>query len=409
MTPPRPARWPLLVALGLLLAATATLLWLRGRLLREEESAIAGTVRLFERVDALGRPENRQIRFREVEALVSAVEAGDLVIELRAAKNVAGLGEVTVVPFHADLSQPGWRDAAPWHRLAVGPGPDGWLYFRLDPRGRLAVDAVIAAFSALFLIGIGALLLRQRDRETLLGRTVVELEERRAEVIRLERLALAGQLSANILHDLKKPVLNIKHEVDDARESGPTPELLEALAQQTELFLGMMRELGFEDFVRGGRDVAEWCDVGDAVQRALRLVRYERRDVEVSVAAAGDVPLVMAVPHRLVQLFSNLALNSFQAMQGRGRLEVSILAEGARCIVEVRDSGPGIPESMRGRLFVPFATSRADQGGSGLGLYICRRIVTDLGGSITLAPAAPGAGATFRVELPAGAGSLAAG
>lgn len=408
MNAPRPARWPILVALGLLLAATGTLLWLRGRLLAEEDSAVAGTVRLFEKVDVLGRPENRQVRFRDIEALVSAVEAGDLVIELRATKNVANLGEVTVVPFAADLSQPGWREAVPWHRLPVGAGPDGWLYFRLDARGRVAVDAVILAFSALFLIGLGALLLRQRDRETLLSRTVVELEERRAEVIRLERLALAGQLSANIFHDLKKPVLNIKHEVDDARETGPSPELLSTLSQQTELFLRMMRELGFEDFVRGGRDVAEWCDVRDAVDRALRLVRYERRDVRVEVTAEEGVPLVMAVPHRLVQVFSNLALNAFQAMQGKGELRISIGAQGPRCIVQVRDSGPGIPAEIRDSLFSPFATTRAEQGGSGLGLYICRKIVTDLGGTITLEPPVPGTGAAFRVEFPAETGSLAA-
>lgn len=407
MNAPRPARWPILVALGLLLAATATLLWLRGRLLREEESAIAGTVRLFAEVDALGRPENRQVRFRDVEALVNAVEASDLVIELRASKNVAGLGEVTVVPFAADLAQPGWRDDGAWHRLPVGRGPDGWLYFRLDARGRLAVDSVIMAFSALFLIGIGALLMRQRERETLLSRTVVELEERRAEVIRLERLALAGQLSANIFHDLKKPVLNIKHEVDDARDSGPSPELLETLAQQTELFLRMMRELGFEDFVRGGRDVAEWCDLRDAVERALRLVRYERRDVEVILDAEEGVPLVMAVPHRLVQLFSNLALNAFQAMQGRGTLRIGIRAGESRCTVVLADSGPGIPPTLREALFSPFATTRAEQGGSGLGLYICRKIVTDLGGTITLDETAGGGGAVFRLELPAEPGSLA--
>lgn len=397
----RPAAWPLLLALALLLGATATLLWLRGRLVRQEQSTLDDAVRLFEGTDVLGRPENRQVRFEAIDQLASAFLARDLLVDIRVTKSVLGRGEVTLHPFSADLSEPDWRTRADWEKKSVGSGPDGWLYFRVDRTGRHAVDGVVAAFAALFVAGLGAILLRQRGSEVLLSRTVGELEERRAEVIRLERLALAGQLSANILHDLKKPILNIKHEVDDAidSKSAPDADLLPMLRQQTDLFLQMIRDLGFEDFVRSDGDQAEWCDISEAIARSLRLVRYERRDVVVSFDPPESMPLVFAVPHRLVQLYSNIALNAFQAMEGKGDLRIEVSRVGSSVVATFEDTGPGIAPEVRPRLFTAFATTRGTTGGSGLGLYICQKIATELGGSI-VAEECPH-GARFRIELPA--------
>lgn len=395
-----PARWPLVLALTLTLASLAMLLWLRGRLARQEESALAGAVRLFEQTGALGDPENAQLHFREVEALATALADGTLIREVRVSKSSGNRGEHTVVPFHADLSEPGWRADPRWNRIAVGTGPDGWLYLALDRSNSMAVNRAIGAFSVFFILGIALLLRRQRVQEQRLSLLSRELEDRQADVVRLERLALAGQLSANIFHDIKKPILNIKHEVGDVLDSGAAPdaELLHAVQQQTELFLSMLRELGFEDFVRGAGDVAEWCDVRECLGRALRLVRYEQDAVAVRLDFPPELPLLFAPPHRLLQLFGNLAMNGYQAMDGRGELTITAQLEGAKLLLRIEDTGPGIPTALRESLFEPFVTGRSGSGGSGLGLYICRRIVEDLRGTISLVKGTEGA--AFLIILP---------
>ncbi|MBI5154302.1 HAMP domain-containing histidine kinase [Candidatus Poribacteria bacterium] len=403
-----PARWPLGLAVLLSVAALVTLFWLRGRLAREEGRSLENVVNVFERTGAIGRPEDDSVRFSNVESLARTQEDRDFISKVVVTKNVLGKGERVLHPWSLELLNPGWRDSTHgWERLPIGnpDSPDGWLYAELDPVNRRAVDRAIGAFSVLLVLCLTMLIIRQWGKEMELGQTISELEERRAEVIRLERLALAGQLSANILHDLKKPVLNIKHEVSDSLGSGAPPqaETLRAVREQTDLFLTMLRELGYEQFVRAGAEQSEYCDVRELTERSLALVKYERGDVRVHLEfpETGGLPDVFAPPHRLIQLFSNLFLNSFQAMSGRGELWVGVAARAEGVELTVEDSGPGIPPAVRSGIFDPFSTTKADTGGSGLGLYICSKIVADLGGVIELAAAKHGSGACFRVLIPA--------
>jgi signal transduction histidine kinase len=287
----------------------------------------------------------------------------------------------------------------------VGAQPAGWLYLDVDNSIIRAVDGAMAALALLLAAGLGVMVARTRGKEVELHRTMVELQSSRRQVLDLERLALVGRLSANIFHDIKKPVLNIKHEVADALEGSglPPEELLPAIHRQTELYLEILRGLGIENFARGGGPEAEWCDVVEAMERGLRLVRYEQGSVVVRRnLPEGEPLLIRGLPHRLVQLFGNLFLNAFQAMEGSGELLVSARKEAGGIVVEVEDSGPGIPPERRGDVFEPFHSTREDSGGSGLGLYICRLVCEDVGGSITCGEPRELQGARFRVEFPAG-------
>lgn len=403
-----PARWPLVLAIVLSAVALLMLFWLRSRLAGEERNQLANAVRVFE--ELILRPENEAIDFSLIETTVRNFrDSSDFIAEMLVSKRTLARGEILVHPFHHELLDPDWREAAAaWERLAIGDpaNPDGWLYVRVDPANRRAVDLAIGLFALFLVVCLGVLVFRTRGKEMELSRTVSELEERRAEVIRLERLALAGQLSANILHDIKKPILNIKHEVhDNLDRQSVDPELresLEGIRRQTELFLGILRELGIEQFVRAGGEEGEYCDVADSIDRSLALVKYERGDVEVELEMPrdGSMPLVFAPPHRLVQLFSNLILNAYQAMEGRGLLAIKASAGSGRIVLRFADSGPGVPEEMRARIFDPFVTSKGEREGSGLGLYICAQIARDLGGRIELERTGP-TGTTFLVVLPA--------
>ncbi|MCC5878102.1 MAG: hypothetical protein JJU11_17930 [Candidatus Sumerlaeia bacterium] len=393
----------MIVTLVMLGAVLATLLWLRDRLIEGEENLVQGTVLRFESTEVLGRPEAPGIVFADVETLAEA-STGSFIREIYVTKSVLGRGEITIHPFHADLADPDWRENRPWLRLPVGEGPDGYLYLDLNMATLRAVNGAIGLVLVLLVGGFGFLILRQRQKEARLDEVIQELESNRAQVIQLERLALAGQLSANVFHDIKKPVLNIKHESSDHLEGdGRQPsEVLRAAREQTTLFLEMLRDLGMESFVNARTDEQEWCSLPDLVERSLRLVRYEQEDIEIQTVYTppDGAFLIKAPPHRMVQVFSNLILNAFQAMGGTGQLYIHVESVGKGSIVRMEDSGPGIDPSRRDDLFSPFVTTRAGEGGSGLGLYISRSIITEIGGTIRIDTPQKLGGACFLMELP---------
>ena len=113
---------------------------------------------------------------------------------------------------------------------------------------------------------------------------------------------------------------------------------------------------------------------------------------------------VIGDPSALNQVFLNLLKNAGESFDGRagGRITVRSLASDLGVRVEVEDTGAGMDSSVKSRLFEPFFTTKEAGAGTGLGLSMCRRIVTDHGGEITV-ESEPGVGTTFRVDLPAGA------
>jgi signal transduction histidine kinase len=276
----------------------------------------------------------------------------------------------------------------------------GYLYFRLDPWDRwlTTLTFLLAAVNVLMLSLLLLSWLTRLSRRYEASQS--EIRQKNEQLVQLEQLALAGRLSAGLLHDLKKPVIHIREEC--VEEKGPGT--LRDIREQSELFLSMVRDSGLEGFARSRSEGNEFCDVIEVVERSLRLVQYEREDVEVELKTEGNVPLVWAHPTRLMQVYSNLILNAYQAMKGRGKLVVEIRGESResgerQAVVEVRDSGPGVPDEAKEKIFEPFYTTGKE--GSGLGLYIIQTILEGLGGSISV-ETAPEGGACFRVKLPEG-------
>lgn len=282
---------------------------------------------------------------------------------------------------------------------AENPVPRGSLHFEVD-RWRLQAPTVtflLSAFNVLLLIALLLFWLSRVSQRYEASQS--ELEEKKRELIQQEQLALAGKLSAGLLHDLKKPVIHIREECIDSDE----PERFAAIKEQSDLFLAMLRDSGLEGFAKSRSVDPEYCDAVELMERSLRLVEYERDDVEVHLKAEGDIPLVWALPTRLMQVFSNLALNAYQAMSGKGRLEIHIVewrADGRRGVrITMKDSGPGIPKENFPHLFEPFFTTNRE--GSGMGLYITKTILSELGGRVE-ASNAPEGGALFEIFLPEG-------
>jgi len=223
------------------------------------------------------------------------------------------------------------------------------------------------------------------------------------------RLASLGQLAAGIAHEINNPLAFTALNLELARQSlGEVGEAKQALARAlaeacdgVERVRGIVREL--DVFGRGDEQRLTAVDVNRALDAAIRIAdnrirhraRVVRRYEATTPACANEL--------RLGQVFVNLLVNAADAIPDHDALRHEIAvrtrtAPDGRVIVEVSDTGVGIAPEVRARIFDPFFTTKPVGSGTGLGLSICHRIVTALGGEISV-ESDPGRGTTFRVAL----------
>ncbi len=277
----------------------------------------------------------------------------------------------------------------------------GTVYFKLDQtRPQLFNGALVGIL--LLLIGYSAVGVRAlQSTSARLRSTTSALEEKQRQVLHLERLALVGQIAAGLLHDLKKPLLNIR----DETASLPESETKQAILEEVGLFQRMLRELQLEGFLHRGESKAEFVDVGEAIDRSIKLVSYARSAVDVETSISENLPFLLGHSHKMVQVFSNVLLNAFEALEGKGTVKITARSMPAgesrnrcSCIeVTIEDNGPGISPEVLSRIFEPFFSP--DKGSTGLGLYTAKSIVEEMGGTIC-AESQPGKGTRFIIRLP---------
>jgi two-component system NtrC family sensor kinase len=137
----------------------------------------------------------------------------------------------------------------------------------------------------------------------------------------------------------------------------------------------------------------------EGLESTLKLLQYRMGDrIRVHRRYGGLEPLNCR-PDALNQLFMNLLVNAVQSIPEQGEITVETAAEGGDAVVRIIDSGVGIPEEIKTRLFDLGFTTRNESGGSGLGLALCRRIVENHGGTIAV-ESTPGEGSVFTIRLP---------
>lgn len=413
------------VAVVLIAGALAVLWHLQKRFERDLEANVEGIQRVFSDDNVLKTPSDPLIRFASVEELARKYENHGYFGAITVSKYF-GTQERVVHPFFLPAFEQPEQTSSPLakarlcgHPLPGVTSPDvrcvplrlgnqllGNLYVCLDTTPLKSVRLAIISLSGLLVGAVALLAMQFRRQERVISRTTVELEEKRRELVRLERLALAGQLSANVFHDLKKPVLNIKNEIEELRDLAldtlPVEGFSAALAdrrieEQVNLFFGILRESNLERFVRAEEE-REFVDVNEILERSIALVRYERGAVQLKCQFDPALPPLLAEPVRLVQVFSNLILNAYQAMEGHGELVLATCATPASVTVSIADSGPGIPPGDLEKIFTPFFTTKPAGVGTGLGLYITHDIVREMGGEIRVSGLEKGT--QFDVTLP---------
>ncbi|WP_298396386.1 ATP-binding protein [uncultured Azonexus sp.] len=406
------------------------------------EQAMAGASDILLLADADGivfLSSERRLRYRTLAPLPAATTARLAETRQYGNQAIVALAD-RPVPFEASaplrLALP---DEMPReHLLVTRPvGNFGWQVVQLgrldEARAAAFSGATALVFAAAFAIGVAAHLRHRRRRREELQRIHGELEQRIAErtadltakiaelqrteailhetrdaAVQAGKLAVLGQLSAGISHELNQPLAALQTFADNASAllaRGRHEEVAENLQMIGEL-VGrtgrIVRQL--KTFARKEAATPQPVSVASAIEHALLLVEPRRRDTAASIEVSqNDSGLqVVAEAGRLEQVLVNLMLNGLDAMHGQPapRLEITVTGSAGQVRLSVRDHGPGIADEVRSHLFEPFYTTKPAGEGLGLGLAISLAIVESYGGTLRTDNAADG-GAVFVLTLPA--------
>jgi len=230
------------------------------------------------------------------------------------------------------------------------------------------------------------------------------LKQTQTKLLEAERLATIGQMASSISHDLRHPLTAIvanaefmsDHKLDASQREELYMEVRSAVNQMTDLIDSLLEFSRTRESLR-----PEFADLYDTVQVSVQDVRSHPQfhDVDIAVHCPQNVEGWFD-PKRLERVFRNLIRNACEAVSPHaGRVEISISKNAGQVEIRVSDDGPGIPDSIRGKLFQPFV-SFGKANGTGLGLTVVEKIVEDHGGLVVLENTSA-KGTIFKVLLPA--------
>jgi two-component system sensor kinase FixL len=231
-------------------------------------------------------------------------------------------------------------------------------------------------------------------------RDVTELKAaRRAETAMLRSLATIGESAALLAHEIKNPItaVHVALRAVAGKLGEDHKAVLEDLVSRMKHLEHLMRRtLSFSRPLELRRSD---CDGAELVENAIERLRgpIAESGSEVRADVAGSV-LLRVDPGLIEEVICNLIANAIEARKGPAKVEVSAARAGSESVIlAVEDDGPGIPADRRETVFKPFVTSK--EGGTGLGLPICRKIVEEHGGTIVVEAGRSG-GARFVIRLP---------
>jgi signal transduction histidine kinase len=261
-----------------------------------------------------------------------------------------------------------------------------------------ATDNVLDAYSA----GADDFVTKPFHSRVLLARINAQLRLRSVglQLADQARLATAGTLAGGVAHEVRNPLNAVLNAARSLPGVKGRPELEgKLLSIIIEGSLRIDRIVGaLEEHVRPAEENAILqCDVQSGLRSSIELLEHKMSNVSVHLVCESS-RAVVASPRELNQVFLNLLDNAVRA--GAKNIWVRTADEGGAVRVSVSDDGPGVPKEVAELIFEPFFTTRPVGEGTGLGLYLARRIVQEAGGNLTYSPR-EGGGAVFGIDLPA--------
>jgi PAS domain S-box-containing protein len=217
----------------------------------------------------------------------------------------------------------------------------------------------------------------------------------------LQRMESVGTLAGGLAHDVNNILFAIGGHAYLLRAQNAMPPDAIAELDQIDAAITRARNLTTKllTFVRGGSPERHRVQVNEIVMETLAMLSGSLgAGVEVETSLDPDLPPILADGGGIQQIVMNFCVNASDAMDAVGRLRVSTARESGFVRLDVEDTGPGIPEAIRSRIFEPFFSTKNERG-TGLGLSVVYGLVKNYGGSVT-AGNAPGGGGRFTVRLP---------
>jgi PAS domain S-box-containing protein len=223
-----------------------------------------------------------------------------------------------------------------------------------------------------------------------------QMEEQLREQAALARL---GEMAAVLAHEIKNPLAGIRGVVQVIAGRMPADSqdraVMGEIVVRVDALNGMMRDLLV--FARPPKPKLRRLEVVALIDSSAALMREDASMSKLAVDVAGTAPPILGDPDMLKMVFQNLLINAAHATDGKGRIRVDVTAAGGACSIAFTDNGPGIPADVRGKVFVPFFTTKSR--GTGLGLATAKRFVEAPQGRISI-ECPPDGGTVVSVQLP---------
>ena len=232
-----------------------------------------------------------------------------------------------------------------------------------------------------------------------------ELREMQAHLIQSEKLASLGKLAAGIAHEINNPlggILIYSHLLlEDTSKKSAHYENLKKIVKETSRCKDIVK--GLLEFARPKEPEMSWINLNDIVDRSLAIVEGQAlfQNIKINKKYASALPKIVADGSQLQQVFMNIIINAAEAMDGKGilSLSTSLDSDGTYIEAKITDTGHGIKEEDKIRLFEPFFSTKEVGKGTGLGLAISYSIIQKHLGTIEV-ESQEGKGSSFTVKLP---------
>jgi two-component system sensor histidine kinase HydH len=237
----------------------------------------------------------------------------------------------------------------------------------------------------------------------ILFRDLSEVKQLKDEIVRSERLASIGRLAAGVAHEIRNPLSSIKgfatYFKERYREIPEDQKAAEIMIQEVERMNKVIGQL--LEFARPLNIDKKPASLGALVQQSLKMIEADAhgRGIKINTSISQDMEKAVVDPDKMKQVFLNLYLNAFEAMENGGTLFVELREDGSAGAVRITisDTGTGIKDEDLTRVFDPYFTTKSS--GTGLGLAIVHKIVESHGGEVRV-ESRHGEGTTVTILLP---------
>lgn len=240
--------------------------------------------------------------------------------------------------------------------------------------------------------------------ESIIDERTAALREAQFQISHQEKMASLGLLAAGVAHEIGNPLTSIssmaqliKRKVKDQQFI----EYLNTILKNIERISTIVREL--VDFARPASYKAEYVDINEIIRNAVSIVKYDKRAkrIDIKFELDPDIPPLFLVSDQLLQVCLNILINAVDVLKNeKDRIIVKSMRAEETFIIQIEDTGMGIPAENISKIFEPFFTTKKVGKGTGLGLSVSYGIIKNLNGFIDV-QSETGKGSVFTISLPA--------